>query len=165
MVIQHRSNADLATEWLASYLAEQPGRVADSRQASEIGAELGFKRDALRRARTRLGVQVHSGSAAGCPFATWWVLPDREPLTLTDSERDEAERFLVVVARGDQAQVHEQLGNLRPARLALALAVLLRDERGTATGEPRDPHAARRPLTTFEVTGDPTGDRGGGRAT
>lgn len=160
MVIQHQSNADLATEWLASHLAKQPGQVADSREVSEAGAAVGFKRDALRRARTRLGVQVHSGSAAGRPFATWWLLPDRAPLTLTDPERDEAERFMEVVARGDQAQVHAVLGSLRPTRLALALAVLLRDERGAGPGDARDLTAAPRTPTTSEVTGSTSGARG-----
>lgn len=160
-MITHESKPEQAARWLARYLADQPGRMADSAQVRAAApAGLGDK-PTLRRARERLGVQVHTGSLPGRPYVTYYLLPDHDRLILTESERAEAEGFLGVVSRGDQAQVHELLGSLRPARLALALAVLLRDERGTPTGATDEPATARQPPATSEVTGDPTGARGG----
>lgn len=128
-MITHQTSTDRAAEWLASYLAQQPGRTADSATVHAAGAELGLDRNALRRGRNRLGVKVHSGSLPGRPFVTWWILPERQPLILIDSERAEAERFAGVVADGDAAKVFEALEALQPTRLALALAVLLSESR------------------------------------
>lgn len=71
------TNTDRAAEFLVVTLSEYPDRRAPS---FEIRERCSFNREALRRARERLGVRVTSGSLPGRPYVTWWQLPDQDQL-------------------------------------------------------------------------------------
>jgi len=80
-------------------------------------------------------------------------------MALTSPERANAERFVAVVAAGDAPRAYAMLEELPPARVALALAVLLaeqapRDAEEVSPDGSEDQAGTRTPSEVAEVTQD-----------
>jgi hypothetical protein len=116
-----RSAVAEAADWLSDYLVTEGGR-ARSAVIKRAGTSAGHSEDAIKRARTRLGLTVES---VGFPRATWWCSsptddgPAQSEQHSRSTVRGESltaltESAVLPLAQSEQSEQSEQPGDGTP---------------------------------------------------